>query len=147
MNDEEKERIKHLIERCNECKLNACITCDICWSEVQAIEKMYNLVEKQQAEIEKYKILLAETNVQFLNSDLKTKRKNEKDLEMLYKGCQIEIETLKRDFEIVDHECFRLEQEDIKKDKLINILAEQLTTPVHSKEWVIDYYKREIEKC
>lgn len=59
---------------------------------------------------------------------------------------QAEIETLKRDFEIVDHECSRLEQEDIKKDKLINILAEQLTTPIHSKEWVIDYYKREIEK-
>lgn len=56
------------------------------------------------------------------------------------------IKTLKRDFEIVDHECSRLEQEDIKKDKLINILAEQLTTPIHSKEWVIDYYKREIEK-
>ena len=99
MNEEEKERIKHLIERCNECKLNTCITCDITWSEVQAIEKQ-----------------------------------------------QAEIETLKRDFEIVDHECSRLEQEDIKKDKLINILAEQLTTPIHSKEWVIDYYKREIEK-
>lgn len=52
MNEEEKSRIKHLIERCNECKLNACITCDICWSEVQAIDKLYNLIEKQQAEIE-----------------------------------------------------------------------------------------------
>lgn len=31
-----------------------------------------------------------------------------------------EIETLKRDFEIVDHECSRLEQEDIRKDKIIN---------------------------
>ena len=35
---------------------------------------------------------------------------------------QAEIETLKRDFEIVDHECSRLEQEDIKKDKIINEL-------------------------
>lgn len=33
-----------------------------------------------------------------------------------------------------------------KRDKVINLMAEQLTTPVHSKEWVIDYYKREIEK-
>lgn len=64
----------------------------------------------------------------------------------LIKKQQAEIETLKRDFEIVDHECSRLEQEDIKKDKLINLMAEQLTTPLHSKEWVIDYYKREIEK-
>lgn len=57
-----------------------------------------------------------------------------------------ELEQLKKDFEIVDHECSRLEKEDIKKDKLINLMAEQLTTPIHSKEWVIDYYKREIEK-
>lgn len=33
MSEEEKNRIKHLIERCNECKLNACITCDICIKE------------------------------------------------------------------------------------------------------------------
>ena len=33
-----------------------------------------------------------------------------------------------------------------KRDKVINLMAEQLTTPVHSKEGVIDYYKREIEK-
>lgn len=46
MNEEDIKTIKNLIERCNECKLNACITCDICWSEVQAIEKMYNLFSK-----------------------------------------------------------------------------------------------------
>lgn len=62
----------------------------------------------------------------------------------LIKKQQAEIETLKKDFEIIDHECSRLEKEDIKKDLLINMLAEQLTTPVHSKELVIDYYKKEI---
>lgn len=38
--EEDKKRIENLIERCKQCKLNACITCDICWSEVQAIEKL-----------------------------------------------------------------------------------------------------------
>ena len=33
-----------------------------------------------------------------------------------------------------------------KQDKIINLMAERLTTPIHSKEWIIDYYKREIEK-
>lgn len=33
-----------------------------------------------------------------------------------------------------------------KKDKIINLMAEQLTTDIHSKEWVIDYYEREVEK-
>ena len=112
--EEDIKRIECLIERCNQCKLNACITCDISWSEIQAIDKLYNSNEKQQnrilelekalieedykhrEEIEKLKLLLAETNAQFLNSDLKTKRKNGEDLEMLYKGCQAEIETLKK---------------------------------------------------
>ena len=40
----------------------------------------------------------------------------------LLENQQKEIETLKRDFEIVDHECSRLEQEDIKKDKEIEKL-------------------------
>ena len=29
-----------------------------------------------------------------------------------------------------------------KQDKLINILAVQLTTPVHNKEWVIKYWTK-----
>lgn len=33
-----------------------------------------------------------------------------------------------------------------KKDKIINKMAEQLTTDIHSKEWVIDYYEREVER-
>ena len=41
-----------------------------------------------------------------------------------------------------------VEQDSIirKKDKIINLMAEQLTTDIHSKEWVIDYYEREVEK-
>lgn len=44
----------------------------------------------------------------------------------LIKKQQAEIEILKRDFEIVDHECSRLEQEDIKKDKIINLMAKDI---------------------
>lgn len=32
-----------------------------------------------------------------------------------------------------------------KKDKIINEMAEQLTTPIHSKEWVIDYFTKKVE--
>ena len=42
MEDEDIKRIECLIEKCKQCKLNACITCDICWSEVQAIENLLN---------------------------------------------------------------------------------------------------------
>lgn len=33
-----------------------------------------------------------------------------------------------------------------KKDKIINLMAEQLITPVHSKKWVIDYFTNKIEE-
>lgn len=33
-----------------------------------------------------------------------------------------------------------------KQSKIINLMAERLTTDIHSKEWVIDYYEREVEK-
>lgn len=32
-----------------------------------------------------------------------------------------------------------------KKDKVINKMSEQLTTPIHSKEWVIKYFEDEIK--
>ena len=72
---------------------------------------------------------------------------------------QAEIETLKRDFEIVDHECSRLEQEDIKKDKMINLMAKDikeadkfLDSMSHLGEYagytiedIIEEYKKEAE--
>lgn len=38
-------------------------------------------------------------------------------------------------------------QENSKKDAVIKLMAEQLTTPVHSKEWVIEFYKKKVEEC
>mgnify|MGYP005972564425 CR=1 FL=1 len=29
-----------------------------------------------------------------------------------------------------------------EKDEIIDLMSEQLTTPIHSKEWVKEYYKR-----
>lgn len=33
-----------------------------------------------------------------------------------------------------------------KKDKIINLMAEQLITPVHSKKWVIEYFTNKVEE-
>lgn len=33
-----------------------------------------------------------------------------------------------------------------KKDKLIDRMAEELTTPLHSKEWIIDYFSKLIKE-
>lgn len=54
--EEELKRIECLIERCKQCKLNACITCDICWSEVQAIENLIKEFKKAKIENIEYQI-------------------------------------------------------------------------------------------
>lgn len=33
-----------------------------------------------------------------------------------------------------------------KKENTINLMAEQLTTPVHNKKWVIDYFTNKVEE-
>ena len=33
------------------------------------------------------------------------------------------------------------------RDRMINKMAEQLTTPIHDKEWVIKYYEKEIKNA
>lgn len=33
-------------------------------------------------------------------------------------------------------------KESQNKDKIIDLMSEQLTTPIHSKEWVKEYYER-----
>lgn len=57
---------------------------------------------------------------------------------------QAEIEDCKKC--ILRDEVHNYIEELEKKDKIIELMAEQLTTPIHSKEWVIDFYKREVEK-
>lgn len=34
-----------------------------------------------------------------------------------------------------------LKEESEQKDKIIDLMSEQLTTPIHSKEWVKQYFK------
>ena len=56
------------------------------------ISNLENKIEKQQAEIDKYKEMYAVSVADRVNSAFKQEHKNNEDLEMLYKGCQIELE-------------------------------------------------------
>lgn len=37
---------------------------------------------------------------------------------------------------------YKIRKQLREKDKIIDLMSEQLTTPIHSKEWVKEYYKR-----
>ena len=47
-----------------------------------------------------------------------------------------------RDTHILQNQLDLANAKNIEKDKIIDLMAEQLTTPIHSKEWVKEYYKK-----
>lgn len=127
----------------------------------KAIETVLKLLQAKQEEIEKYKMMLAENCVRTLNGDLKQKHKHEEELEALHLGWKEEIEKKDGNIQVLMKRIRNLEKEcqqnydammdtisdNNNKNLMINLMAEQLTTPVHSKEWVIDYYKKKVEEC
>lgn len=131
-NEEEAiERCKELIKESHSCWIG--ITNQI------AIETILNLIVNQKAEIDGLnfdKEILTDTinkqieEIKFQkdinNIQKKRNKQTEKSLKGIINKQNREIETLKRDFKIVDHECSRLEQEDIRKDKIINKMVKQI---------------------
>jgi len=54
------------------------------------------------------------------------------------------IESIDKDFFLKFGETILSELD--KLNGIINLMAEQLTTPVHSKKWVIDYFTNKYEE-
>ena len=79
----------------------------------EVIMNLVSVIEKQQAEIEDLKKSVDYTYEAYQDAGKKMFEYSE------------ELEQLRKDFEIVDHECSRLEQEDIRKDKIINEMKKE----------------------
>lgn len=47
-----------------------------------------------------------------------------------------------RDTHMLQNQLDLANAKNIEKDKIIDLMAEQLTTPIHSKEWIKEYYKK-----
>ena len=95
-------------------------------------QKNTELAEKN-AEIEKYKKLLADNLAREVNNSIKAKEKADTDLDDLNKGWQVELE---------------------KKDKMIDLMAEELQKHIFvlydgdtitSKKGIIQHYERKVE--
>lgn len=47
-----------------------------------------------------------------------------------------------RDTHILQNQLDLADAKNIEKDKIIDLMLEQLTTPIHGKEWIKEYYKK-----
>lgn len=104
------------------------------------IEKLLNILKEKDAEIEKYKKLLADNLAKGLNDSIKAKSKAENDLYDFAEGVQEDLDT---------------------KDKIINLMAERinwlcktngiLLDKEHGenfdKEDIKQWFERKVEKC
>lgn len=106
----------------------------------KAIETVLNMLKEKDAEIEKYKKLLADNLAKDLNDSIKAKSKAENDLYDFAEGVQEDLDT---------------------KDKIINLMAERinwlcktngiLLDKEHGenfdKEDIKQWFERKVEKC
>ena len=83
----------------------------------ESIKTVLNMLKEKEAEIEKYKKLLADNLAKYLNDSIKAKEKADTDLDDLHKGWKVELE---------------------KKDKMIDLMAYSLA------DYVMYY---EYDKC
>ena len=132
MTDKEKEAIEILfhLEHINGYvdlyeKNDVIIKSDILLKWKNATKEVLNLIQTQQAEIEKLK-------------------NNNKDLLRKLRNRVKEVKKLTK-YSLYKKEFSTLNEHLKKKDKIIDLMAEELTTPLHSKEWVKDYYERKVE--
>jgi len=139
MNDEEikaieywKEKLKdykkEIIERQNDEFKGYGTLEDIAKLKYCNLQTVLNLIEKQKEEIKEKDEYLELISKQLDNIAIDQIQMAIEELYIYLDKYKKEIETLKRDFEIVDHECSRLEQEDIRKDKQIEQYINMLAT-------------------
>lgn len=111
--EESIEKCKEIIQQNKEIVKQARLSKDTnaieltanCNKESIAIETVLNILEEKNAEIEKYKKLLADNLAKGLNNSLQAKQKANTDLEDLNEGWKIELK---------------------KKDKVIDLMAKYI---------------------
>ena len=121
MNEEERKAIEETKNALSKTVLGIDVDFDI-----NTLDVLLNLIEKQQKEIEKYKMLYIQSKAEGIAATLKDSTKAKEDLEMLNEGWRIELE--KKDIALKECERNLIEErnERIKKDKIINEMAEYL---------------------
>lgn len=92
-------------------------------AEIQ--QKNTELAEKN-AEIEKYKKLLADNLAKNLNDSIKAKEKADTDLDDLNKGWQVELEKYKQLYNKALDDAVITAHDNMKKDKMIDLLVNKL---------------------
>lgn len=149
----EKEAIEKLKETAKQCRNSKeywenedCCDCYVEVEDIFAIETVLKLLEKKDAEIEHWKKGMQIVDKDHLNYikklTVELEKKDAKIQILMNKNKNLEKECQQNYDAMMD-----TISDNNNKNLMINLMAELLTTPVHNKEWVIDYYKKKVEEC
>ena len=127
----------------------------------KAIETVLNMLKEKEAEIEKYKNLLASNLAKNLNDSIKAKHKADTDLEDLNEGWKLELKKKEEELEMYKElkdianakvtDLLKLKQyDDLKKkvakqDKMIDLMLDDLNVNGYPKEDLYNSYKNRVD--
>ena len=110
------------------------------------IETVLNMLKEKEAEIEKYKKLLADNLARNLNDSIKAKEKADTDLDDLNKGWQLELEKKDKMIDLMAEYISDLDiDEDICKKQSDNN-CDDINREVECKECIKQYFERKAEE-
>lgn len=108
------------------------------------LETVLNMLKEKDAEIEKYKKLLADNLARNLNDSIKAKEKADTDIDDLNKGWQVELEKKDKMIDLMAEYISDLDiDEDICK-KQSNNNCDDINREVECKECIKQYFERKV---
>lgn len=109
------------------------------------LETVLNMLKEKDAEIEKYKKLLADNLARNLNDSIKAKEKADTDIDDLNKGWQVELEKKDKMIDLMAEYISDLDiDEDICKKQSDNN-CDDINREVECKECIKQYFERKAE--
>lgn len=111
----------------------------------ESIKTVLNMLKEKDAEIEKYKKLLADNLAKELNNSIKAKEKADTDLDDLDKGWKVELEKKDKMIDLMAEYISDLDiDEDICKKQSDNN-CDDINREVECKECIKQYFERKVE--
>ncbi len=108
------------------------------------LETVLNMLKEKDAEIEKYKKLLADNLARNLNDSIKAKEKADTDIDDLNKGWQVELEKKDKMIDLMAEYISDLDiDEDICKKQSDNN-CDDINREVECKECIKQYFERKV---
>lgn len=110
------------------------------------IETVLNMLKEKDAEIEKYKKLLADNLARELNNSIKAKEKADTDLDDLDKGWKVELEKKDKMIDLMAEYISDLDiDEDICKKQSDNN-CDDINREVECKECIKQYFEKQVKE-